>query len=134
MIFLKKFLSRKKNYIFKPLFKGNLLIHYSAIFNQEEIMNFLISIGSPVNAKNEARKAPLAYSHYNKNFRMIKLLIKNLADPNQVKYSYGLNSDAILKKMDDFIQEAKRIWNDYDGLIRVMLIKKIVYLDEFVNL
>ena len=75
-------------------------------------MSFLISIGSPVNAKNEAWKAPIAYSHYNKNFKMIKLLIKNLADPNQVKYSYGQNSDTTLKKMDDFIQEAKKIWNE----------------------
>ncbi len=133
MNFLRKFLSRKKNFIFKPLFKGNLLIHYAAIYNIDEILSYFIAIGSPVNVKNTSGKTPIAYCHYNKNFPMIKLLIKNLADPNQVKYSYGQNSDTSLKKMDDFIQEAKSIWNEFDGLIRVMLIKRIVFLEDYVN-
>ena len=30
-------------------------------------------------------------------------MIKALADPREVKYSYGKNSDANLKKIDNFI-------------------------------
>lgn len=60
---------------------GNLLIHYTAIYNQKEIMKLLIKLGSPINVKNFALKTPIAYCHYNKNFILIKILIKALADP-----------------------------------------------------
>lgn len=37
---------------------------------------------------------------------MMKIMIKSLADPREIKYSYGLNSDISLWKIDEFIEKA----------------------------
>ncbi len=110
------------------------MIHLAVIYNQAEIVELLIDLGSPINKRNAMGKTPLAYSHYNKNFIIIKILIDALADPREINFTYGKNSDTNLKKIDEFLDKARQIWNENDGLIRVMKIKKLIYLEKFVNL
>ncbi len=94
----------------------------------------MIDLGSPTNVPNDLGKTCLSYAHLNKNFEIIKILIDALADPREVWYSYGKNSDTNLRKIDQFLDQAWQIWCDNDGLIKVMKIKKLIYLEKFVNL
>ncbi|KAM4712001.1 myotrophin [Anableps anableps] len=62
---------------------GRMPLHYAADYGQTEVMEYLISIGANVNAKDKHGFSPLASACFEDHIDCVKILLEKGADKNE---------------------------------------------------
>ena len=92
-----------------PNFKiddGSTPLHFAAVGNHEEVVEFLLEKGADINAKKEDGETPLHFAFFMHNKGMVEFLISKGADP-KVKDNNGNSVFSVQKEMMEALETQK---------------------------